>query len=482
LQVLLKKGDDLIIVYDPREKVEVGDNLLIRETEKERGVLVQVVETSLLDLPGILEEVVRSEVTKDVIRETGPKEYTLYSSRVKNMKYARCKIRKEVTNGSIIDWTGYSPSRDSKIELYNSKDIMEKIRGKGSEFKHPLEVGEASDKQRLKVSAFDFQGLNLIVGKKGMGKSHLAKSLLLGLLQNGARIIVFDINDEYSSLGYKPDGKTESEFHGKILSVTPGVGLSFTLKYMGQEVFLDLMEAMGVRDASLYQLRSIWEDLSKTGEVMLSGIDAEIDKITTSSVKGALERRMSSLQQTKFVTDIEEESVTLEELFERLGEDGGVLVINLKGKDKVVMRATVQTILSRLQELLESKSLKPVFLFAEEAHLYLRDTDWIDAVTRIRHLGMFQFYMTNTPTAIPEIILRQVDNLSAFHLDLSEDIRRVAPASRTDEETVELVTRALPAKTFLVVGSCTGDYPLVLRTIPFEAKAAGETISLFTER
>lgn len=67
MQVLLKKADELIIVYDPRERVEVGDNLLARE--KGRGVLLQVIETSLLDLPGILEEVVRSEVTKDIVKE-----------------------------------------------------------------------------------------------------------------------------------------------------------------------------------------------------------------------------------------------------------------------------------------------------------------------------------------------------------------------------------------------------------------------------
>jgi len=95
---------------------------------------------------------------------------------------------------------------------------------------------------------------------------------------------------------------------------------------------------------------------------------------------------------------------------------------------------------------------------------------------------MFQFYITNTPSSIPEVILRQVDNLASFHLDLSDDIRRVASASRTDEETVELISRALPTRAFLFIGSCTGDYPMILKTIPFEAKAAGETVSLFLER
>lgn len=480
MQVLLKRADELIIVYDPREKVEVGHNLLVRVNG--RGVLVQVIETSLLDLPGILEEVVRSEITKDVVKEKGPKEYALYSTRVKNMKYARAKIRKEVANGTVVDWTGYSPSRDATIELYKASEIMENIRGKESGFKHPLAIGETIDGQKLSVSAFDLQGLNLIVGKKGMGKSHLAKSFLLGLLQNNARMIVFDINDEYSSLRYKPDGRTPSGFHDKILSVTPGVDLRFTLTYMGEEVFLDLMEAMGVRDASLYQLRSIWDQLAEAGPITLEGINSEIAHITTAAVKGALERRMDSLEQTRLVTDVEKESVTLEGLFGKLGDGGGALVVNMKGRDEVVMRATVQTILSRLQELLEFKKLNPIFLFAEEAHLYLRETDWVDAVTRIRHLGIFQFYMTNTPTRVPEIILRQIDNLASFHLDLSDDIQRVAPASRTDQETVELVTRALPTKAFLVVGSCTGDYPLVLKTIPFEAKAAGETVLLFKER
>jgi hypothetical protein len=95
------------------------------------------------------------------------------------------------------------------------------------------------------------------------------------------------------------------------------------------------------------------------------------------------------------------------------------------------MRAAVQTILSRLQGLLERRSLPPVFVFAEEAHLNLGETDWLEAVTRMRHLGMYQVYLTNTPTRVPNLIVREVDNLLLFHLDLEEDARHIGPASRT---------------------------------------------------
>jgi len=123
----------------------------------------------------------------------------------------------------------------------------------------------------------------------------------------------------------------------------------------------------------------------------------------------------------------------------------------------------------------------PLFFFAEEAHMYLRETDWADAVTRMRHLGTYQLYMTNTPTHIRSLVIRQTDNLFLFHLTENRDFLHITPATRIDPETIEQISKALPTRTCLVVGEITNHYPWVIKTLPLPVKTAGETRQLFSE-
>jgi len=494
MQLFRKIGDELIIVYGPTESVEVGDTLNVEEGQ--RGIIAQVIESSLLDLPGILEEVVRSEITDEEVRSIGGTDYALYSARIKNMRFARCKIRKEVRGERIVDWTGYSPSRDATITRMREDTVLASLMGT-TNLRHPINIGRGLGGTEVAISAADLQGLTLVVGRKGMGKSHVAKSVLLGLIENGAYCVVFDVNDEYTRLGILPNGDPHPTLANAVIVRRPKETLRFTLQYMGQEVFLDLLETIGVADASLYQVRDIWERLTQEGGAGLSfaNLMNEVNGVTDGRIRGALQRRLRFLQGTlapgetapseSIITDAETEATTLEQILPTgaaQSQRGRVLVISLRGLDHVIMKTTVQTILSRLQQLLEDRRMPPIFLFAEEAHLYLSETDWLEVVTRMRHLGMYQVYLTNTPTRVSNLIVRQVDNLLLFHLDLEEDARHVSPASRMDEVSVGLVARSLPARRFVAVGAITGEFPIQLSTLELPTTAAGETVLRFTER
>ena len=74
------------------------------------------------------------------------------------------------------------------------------------------------------------------------------------------------------------------------------------------------------------------------------------------------------------------------------------------------------------------------YLHSLSTHFYLDVADWMEIVTLMRHLGLWQFYITNTPSAIPELIIRQADNLFLFHLDLEDDIGRIAQSRGMDYE------------------------------------------------
>ena len=185
------------------------------------------------------------------IEEDVPPEYEKYRLDVKNMKFSRAKIRKELKinddNEEIVDWTGWIPDRSAKVEPVDDDWILTKM-GIGKQFyKHPILIGQtAYTAKNLIISAHNLQGISIIVGKKGTGKSHLAKALLLGLIDNGAMGLVFDINDEYSAMRLNPD-RSRSKYFDKLIPLDPGVNLRFTLPYVGMDVFFDVIQtAMGV--------------------------------------------------------------------------------------------------------------------------------------------------------------------------------------------------------------------------------------------
>jgi len=179
------------------------------------------------------------------------------------------------------------------------------------------------------------------------------------------------------------------------------------------------------------------------------------------------------LKDTKLIDDTLEERI-LESLLNHL-EEGKTLVINLKGLSRVAMRTTVRVLLSNVTNFLEERKLKPIFLFAEEAQLYVERTDIEDLVTRVRHLGIWQFYITNTPTSLPELLVRQTDNLFCFYLSLPEDVKYMAPASGLEPEILQKIVAALPPRHFLAIGRATENYPTTLETMELDVVTAGET-------
>lgn len=481
-----KIGDEVVLVYNPRaEGVEVGENIKILDENHSRGLIVQVIEQSLIDLSGILEDIIRAESIGEVeVEEHTPPEYEKYRLDVRNMKFARAKIRKEIKirrdEESVIDWTGWVPDRSAHVESLDDDWLMKKLGIQKELFKHPIALGETTYAQKqLIISAYHMQGITVIVGKKGTGKSHIAKALLLGLIDNKGKGIVFDINDEYATMRFNEDG-TESPYHNKILALDPGDNLRFTLSYIGSDVFFDVIQTtMGLNDPSTFELRNLWEQLESQENLTFSNLREIVGTSLDRRIRGAVTRRLDRMEQTNLFADDPSEATTLESEFQKI-EKGGALVINLKMKSKDTIDLVVQTVLRKTEELLESGH-HPLFIFAEEAHTYLRETNWADAVTRMRHLGTYQIYMTNTPTQIRPLVIRQTDNLILFHLTEPRDFQHVSAAARIDPETVEQVAKALPPRTCLVIGEATKHYPFVIKTVPLQVRTAGETRLYFKE-
>jgi energy-coupling factor transporter ATP-binding protein EcfA2 len=487
MQMFRKIGDEVILIYNPRnESVEVGDSIKVLDKSAGRGLIVQVIEESLVDLAGILEDIIRTESIGEIKVETyAPPEYEKYKLDVRNMKFARAKIRKELKvddkGESIGDWSGWVPDRSAEVSPVDEDWLMEKLGIKKEFFKHPIMLGETKhSKKAMSISAFHLQGITIIVGKKGCGKSHIAKSLLLGLIDQKAKGIVFDINDEYTSMRLNADDNQPSPYFDRIIPLDPGVNMRFTLPYIGADVFFDVIQTtMGLPEASAYELRNLWDDLEKRNNLSFENLRNAAENTLDRRILGAITRRLDRMQQTNLFSDDPNQAITLEGKLNNI-QEGGALVINLKMKNKDTVDLVVQTVLRKIQEILE-KGYSPMFIFAEEAHMYLRETNWDDAVTRMRHLGTYQIYMTNTPTEIRPLVIRQADNLVLFHLTEPGDIQHISPAAKIDPETIEQVAKALPFRTCLIIGEATNHYPFIIETAQLNVQTAGKTRLYFEE-
>ena len=122
------------------------------------------------------------------------------------------------------------------------------------------------------------------------------------------------------------------------------------------------------------------------------------------------------------------------------------------------------------------------FVFFEEAHFYIDESDILNLITRGRHIGIASVFITNTPEKLPDTVFRQLDNLYLQSLTHKDDIRRVSKNSFTDEETIEsFATRMLPRHT-LIVGDVTDRYPIIFKVnpLPSDIPPTGVTRTTWT--
>src|SRR3989475_12588642 len=96
--------------------------------------------------------------------------------------------------------------------------------------KMPVKLGH-NDGEPVSVDASGLDGgLNIITGRKGSGKSHLAKLLLLSMAGWGAPCIVLDVNGEYINLHKSSAGRPSSTAPTVISRRS---GLNFSMAKLG---------------------------------------------------------------------------------------------------------------------------------------------------------------------------------------------------------------------------------------------------------
>jgi len=485
MRLYRKEGNTVHILSFPTENAEKGDYLLIEDPKQNKALITQIIDVQFANVPGILEELLRDSTNGSCEHLKGqdfdPLEVASHVTYIQDSRLLVCKIRASLDNGKLSPTSAWLPSRSqSIIKQLPTTSLLNLIK-----INHglPIQLGETKEQAPLNIDATALDGkLNIVTGKKETGKSHLSKLLVLSLLGHGAPVVVLDLNGEYAHLAFGADGKN-NEFNNRVHVLTPGENFRVTFAQMKLRVILNvLVHALNLPGTSAREFRRIWQFLDERAALTLHELGEAIRNWRCNQhVRDALFSRYYALVNSGFFTDNPSEAVSLEDCFQKI-RSGGALVVNLRETSLVDRQIVVEYVLGKLLDLLTQQKLKAVFLFAEEAHLYLRETYWDDIVTRMRHFGVFTTFVTNQPDTIRENIYRQADNVFLFNFTNEHDLEAVSRAAKVDVETVKSLARDLPAHHCLLLGTAVKDFPIVAKVKALNVQTMGQTRLFFTEK
>ncbi|HEV2119667.1 MAG TPA: DUF87 domain-containing protein [Candidatus Bathyarchaeia archaeon] len=474
MRIYRKEADEVQLIAFPDEHVHKGDYFVIEDPAQSRGLLVQAIDLQYANVPGVLEDILRDVMTDGELsgEDVDPLNISSQVDALKDTRLAVCKIRGTIAqDGSLSPTTSWLPSRtSSKIRPY----AVNKLIMNGG--KMPVKLGH-NDGETISVDASGLDGgLNIITGRKGSGKSHLAKLLLLSMAGWGAPCIVLDVNGEYINLHKSKDGRQSS---ARLTVLAPRSGLNFSMAKLGLRTVAGVLShALDLPATSSKVFTTIWKDLEARGDLTLPTVIQAVQSWSChDSVREALTSRLQVLMESGL---FDEANPLTEERILHTIEGGGVLVVNLKNQSQIVRRILVEIFLGELTKILSSNWLKAAFLFAEEAHLYLRDTYWDDIVTRMRHIGLFTTFITNQPDTVQEAIYRQADNVFIFNFTNEHDIEAIGKVAKADSDTIRYLVRGIPTRRCLLLGNVVKDLPLMVDVEQLDVRTMGETRLFFS--
>jgi hypothetical protein len=444
-------------------------------------MVVQVYDEEYLSSQALIEDIVKEEVVNASSTENihDPLNIGSLSRLVRDARVFRAKIRASVNDGKLSSDVTWLPSRvESKIRRIEMKELDSLLERSGV---FPIPLGRTGHEEEFEIYAEDLDGkLTVITGKKESGKSHLSKMLIKTLVQYGAFVVVFDLNNEYGGLGWNRAG-VPSSIHKQIRVLEPGKTLRFTLDYCGKTAVSGMLKnALDMPAASLREFLRIWDSCENKQSLSIDAIGNAVNTWNINElVRDALVSRYHVIQSSRLFIN-GEGGLQFEDIIS--GKSGAAMVINMAEVSPTVRRMVVELVLSKIVDLLEHKQIPPIFLFAEEAHIYIRDTYWEDIITRMRHFGIYTTFITNQPDAISDGIYRQVDNIFLFNFTNDNDLDKISKVSLADNDTIRSIVRTLPQRHCLAIGKAVCDLPMVIKVAASEVLMLGETKKFFAKK
>lgn len=476
MKILRKHNNTVEVLSLPGDaELKRGDFLIA--SEGSMALLLQVIDMEYADIPGVLEDLLR-EISIESINETrlfDPFNISSLTMIIRDSRIILTKIRAVIENGKLSMSKVWMPSRfTAKLEKISINNVLSMLCARTN---IPIFVGKTGDEE-LYIDAVELEGkLSIITGKKESGKSHLAKILATEIAASGGNVVVLDINGEYVNLGRYKSG-TINPLNDKIVVLEPAKNFKVGISDVELSILLDILEHVyGTPTTSLREFARVWNVLKNRDLISSHELIQAVSRFQMNeAVREALLSRLLSLINSGFFIDGKGDGLT--DIFSE-HNDGLLLVINLSKSTPQLRRVVVEYLLSRLNTLLFSNVIHPIFLFAEEAHLYLRNTYWEDLVTRMRHIGISPIFITNQPDTVPEMIYRQADNIFLFNFTNDADLEALAKYSHLDSDTIKKISPYLQRGQALLVGRVVYGIPVVVNVRDSEFNVMGMTKLFF---
>lgn len=502
IQISQVKSDIIELIFNPKEHdLRVGHNLTLREKDApHRGLVVQVIAFRMVTYPTLVRDQLKlalgenSDLPPDIMSYLEAAQNAADASELRNLKVAIAKIRK-LTGARWDQWDGWITTRHVEAEITQDKDVFENCI---TDYGNRIHLGRTLQGVDFHIEGQTLEKVNIITGVKGSGKSHLAKVLLLQLVQQGAPCVVFDINKEYIKLPeQRVDPQTGAVLQRGIVHLKAGVNLKLGVRQFGLSPLITMLTKFGLPEVSAMYLENrlarILDEMAhkeKSGKrpTFLS-IDDLIDMADrfefsgNEVVNGAIRSRLEAAKNTGVFATNPGEAISLRDEYEKVS-GGGALVIDISPLTNQSRMGFVQSIIQIIKEIcereLELGSHRFPFIFFEEAHLYINRNTIGYIVTRARHLGVTSFFVTNMVGGLDETVLRQVDNLFITRLPFEDDVRHLGKSAMTDQETLSSFVKRLRNHHCLVMGNATHQYPIIIRVESLKGiNTAGETQYFF---
>jgi len=519
VQIRRIESDLAELFFNPREvDLRIGETLTLRERDSGRAVIVQIIAFRSASYPALAREQMESLVgitlsEEEVLKlemaivekgvQNGNGNGNGFADEMGNIKLALAKLRKTVPahqNGRVTweSWDGWIPARDVEVARTDDDEVFANAT---HSLGHDLRLGRTLTGQDFYIEGQDLEKVNVVTGVKGSGKSHLAKVILLQLIEQGAPCIVFDINREYIHLPKaEVDEQTGHVIRRGIVHLEAGGNFRLGVRQFGLPPLMTLMQRFGLPEVSAMHFENrvarLWaeaEGLEDSGRKSpYLGLEQLIEMADDQEfgggasalvVNNAIRSRLESLANTRIFARSPREAASLSRAYSQI-RDGGALVIDISGLSNLARGGFVQAIIELVKDLcqweIEHDAHRFPFIFFEEAHLYVsrQSIDYI--VTRARHLGITSFFVTNMIQGLDEAILRQADNLFLLRIPFEDDVRHVSRGAATDFATMDALVRRLRQRHALVIGNVTAQYPLMFEVDPLEGvNTAGETRFFF---
>jgi hypothetical protein len=471
MYILTKEGDEITIIFSPDENLSIGDTLKID------GLIVQVIDIQFANLPGILEHILRkSLIPKANVKEQIPEQVKSILDSLVDQRVAITKIRGRIIQTKKKDgeeftefkqgYTEFTLSRAnpiiSKLPYQELMNILGLNFDKNSDYAKTI----STEPQPFNIP-IERLGINLITGMKGSGKSYAAKKLLLKLIDQGILSIVFDLNAEYINLWKDEKGKPNS-YQDRIKIMTPHLPNAIMNNQpfmipLNELTYDDFANFLNIRsDTAMYnQLVQFWHEAGNR-EFDLNDFEGYVNKIPESDLRVRVIKAglMDRINVAKALNLFGPSNFI--KLIKELQKTGGAVIIDLSKVTSFVRAIIVDFILRKLALLGQTKEIKPLSIFLEEAHLYVTQENIKNLVTRMRHFGIFPTFITNNPSTLPSEVFIQLDNLIAFRMKNEDELRHLAKVGLIDSDSIQAL-RNLEDKQCLLVGDISSNYPMFLQ-------------------